>query len=195
MLTGNRFTIKGLKSHDGHDGLCFVASLYLDGKKLGTVRNDGNGGPNFYETEGGHAQLQTEIYPIVEAILDANPDGCWAEFRKDKPLNDSGQHYFSPLDFLVEAMIEELEIAKQIKRHCRTKICFRSSSTEPDSFGYFKCPFTAQNREWVIKKLAERGDTDIEILNETVAGKTATPPALTAAQRKGLDAIDRQMKK
>lgn len=32
-----------------HETDCFQASVYIDGKKAGTVINDGQGGPNYYE--------------------------------------------------------------------------------------------------------------------------------------------------
>jgi len=43
--------IKNLKiaNFASDDTLCFQASLYLDGKRAGTVSNDGHGGPNAYD--------------------------------------------------------------------------------------------------------------------------------------------------
>lgn len=39
-----QFTLKNLKQCDGTDGPAYSATLYADGKRVGTVHNDGRGG-------------------------------------------------------------------------------------------------------------------------------------------------------
>jgi hypothetical protein len=45
-----RLELKNLKVHDdmSEETLCFSATLYVDGKKVATVKNEGHGGSNFY---------------------------------------------------------------------------------------------------------------------------------------------------
>jgi hypothetical protein len=45
-----RLKIKNLKHIEemSHGTMCFTATLYLDGKRIGTVENDGRGGVNRY---------------------------------------------------------------------------------------------------------------------------------------------------
>jgi hypothetical protein len=46
-----KLAVKNVKIHDdiSTDSMCFSASLYADGKRVGTIRNDGRGGSNRYE--------------------------------------------------------------------------------------------------------------------------------------------------
>lgn len=44
----NGYALKSYREHFAHDGVAFVATLTLNGKKIADVSNDGWGGSNFY---------------------------------------------------------------------------------------------------------------------------------------------------
>lgn len=50
-MAQTRLTVKNYKHAEwaSEETDCFTASLYLDGKRIGTARNDGHGGPDFYD--------------------------------------------------------------------------------------------------------------------------------------------------
>ncbi len=45
------WSLKSVKSHMGSDGESFRAAIVWNGREIGTVLNDGNGGPNDYWIE------------------------------------------------------------------------------------------------------------------------------------------------
>lgn len=47
------FALKNIKIAEfaSEETWCFEATLYVDGKKIGRVSNDGHGGPNYYDFE------------------------------------------------------------------------------------------------------------------------------------------------
>ncbi len=55
---------------------CFTASLYVDGKRVGTARNDGHGGPDYYEFESREAETRFEA-AVAEWVDSVKHEPRW----------------------------------------------------------------------------------------------------------------------
>lgn len=102
----SRLTLKKLKVFEpgSEDTTCFDATLCFDGKPICGVRNSGQGGPHCYDA----IVEQREALAAVEA---------WA---KKQPLAYDFEH----LDQLIDEIIEDELLLKQIKQLSRYKILF-----------------------------------------------------------------------
>ena len=92
---------------------CFDASVYIDGKRVGTVRNDGSGGPNFYHPHSVEQTLQkyAATLPPTVVIYD-NGNG---EERGEMPLVAD--------DIIHELLMEHL-YQGDLKRNFKSYILF-----------------------------------------------------------------------
>lgn len=64
-----------------HETNCFEATVYIDGKRMGTVSNDGQGGPNDYDSRAlvealtEYAKtLPTRTWKLDDQVLEVHPD-------------------------------------------------------------------------------------------------------------------------
>ena len=112
--------VKELKSLS-HETRCFTASIYFDGKKVGTAENRGHGG-------------NTMIYPIVgkrdtlaaaEEWAKDQPDQVWDVEWQDEPMIVE-----SDLELLVDDLVDKYQFDKEWKRRCRNKTYFRLEGDE-----------------------------------------------------------------
>lgn len=78
----------------------YSATLYVDGKKLGTVENSGNGGPDHFRPENGQADY--DRFNAAEKWSKANN-------------GDS-------MEMVCAKLLDDHETAKELKRHLRSKI-------------------------------------------------------------------------
>ena len=87
-----KLQIKNLKHMDGHDCMAFNLTLYIDGKKSMTVRNDGNGGCHFYESTKMDEHFPQSDYDKLKEMADGlpkevtdmkNDDGTFFEYQPD----------------------------------------------------------------------------------------------------------------
>jgi hypothetical protein len=72
-------TLKGLKQFNGMDGVAFTAKLCFDGKVVGTVMNDGNGGSNSYHGVKSHLLQKPDYDALIKAANDAGHTGTECE--------------------------------------------------------------------------------------------------------------------
>ncbi len=116
------FAIKALKiaKFASEETLCFEATVYFDGKRLGRASNEGHGGPNLYGF-----RLTDEVQAAALAYAKANIE-WW---------DDSFSATSEVLDSVIGGLIDDLESAKLIKRHLKTKILFRLHG-DPDDGSY-----------------------------------------------------------
>ena len=94
-----KITIKNLKyaSFASHETHCFEASLYIDGKKYGTVSNDGNGGPHHFD------HPWSEIKKIEDTLA--------------KKIIDTGYGKIpNSLELVVDDLINEHFLDKEVKK-------------------------------------------------------------------------------
>lgn len=113
--------IKGLKSHMGHDSLCFRATLTFQGKPVGDASNDGNGSCNLYHFKDGashRSETFTAMEEAAEAWLAAN-DGWWTEFIKD------GRYGPEALDAVIGEIIAYTDCMKKTKALLKRALVIR----------------------------------------------------------------------
>ena len=98
----------------------FTADLWVDGKHIGDVRNDGSGGANFIDHRYDGKGLNTS--DEVRAFR------TWCETLP--PIQD--EYGESPMsdDWYIGRLLEEWEETQQIKRMCKTKILVRYEGEE-----------------------------------------------------------------
>ena len=77
-----QITLKNVKYSEfaSHETYCFEATIYLDGKKAGQVRNDGQGGCNFYyphSIEEAINAYAVTLPPVVSGGITLNHDADW----------------------------------------------------------------------------------------------------------------------
>lgn len=107
----NRVSIKGLKHSEfaSRETYCFEASVYIDGKRAGTVSNEGTGGANSYAPR--------TIEKLVEAIAETLP-----------PISLS-QHNQAPLkqtaETLIFTLVEDELNRRKIASLTKSKTYFR----------------------------------------------------------------------
>jgi len=88
---------------------CFQASVYIDGKRVGTVENDGRGGCNFYHPP--------KIEEAINAYAKTLPATKWK-------LNDQEIDLHQDADTLIGDLLTEHLHAKDLKRALSNRVLF-----------------------------------------------------------------------
>jgi hypothetical protein len=67
------YTVTSYKEHQTHDGVAFTATLRRNGKIIGTVENDGRGGPDIFypNTAGGMREQRDALEAFAARCTDA----------------------------------------------------------------------------------------------------------------------------
>jgi len=86
---------------------CYSASLYVDGKRLGVVRNDGHGGPDYFDGN--------------QADFNKVNDWCKANLPKWEAFGSSG---ITDLEMHCASLLSDWLLEKEYKRLSRGKILF-----------------------------------------------------------------------
>lgn len=140
-----KFEIKKLsiQTRLSQETLCFSADIWVDGKNIGEVTNQGHGGCNNY---------------------------YWHDAVKGKELEDFAKttvtkYNFDQLDILVDEVISKMQADKEIKRWCKTKTVFTLLGDIEGEFRTVKNVFTPEVKAWLVNKY---GDKIAKIYNETV---------------------------
>lgn len=132
-------TVKAIKTFQGMEGGGFNANLYENGKKLGLVIDDANGGCFNYQID--RAKL---------ASLEA-----WARVK-------SGGG-FEALDVIVSDLVADAQDMAWLRRTCKKKTVVRLKDSGPGEWIIYKAPYS----DGLAAKIrAEYGDNLAEIANE-----------------------------
>ena len=144
--------LKNLKVHNdmSQETTCFSATLYIDGKKVGQARNDGQGGPNMVHFD------DPKLYKQFEDFCKSQPPHK-SKFS-DKPLSMDS-------DFYISLLVEQAEQNQQIKRWCKgnKQTVFRTKSHKEGEWAIIKVPFTPATK---AKLQQQHGAELVEIANE-----------------------------
>ena len=116
--------LKNLKVHNdmSQETVCFSASIYWKGKKIGVARNEGRGGCNFYDFDMDKPIKEFEEWVDSQHITYTGFDGEEKEVTTEK------------LDWIVDELREEAETAKWIKRQTKKQVIFRIEGDEEGSY-------------------------------------------------------------
>ena len=137
-------SIKGLKTMDGPDSLIFQCSVYVDGKRRFTARNDGNGGCNMYDP----------IQPYAESRQWIRDAEAWAKTLPPRTSDLGGRPftYDSDLDVVIEDLINEELDHRWLKAKCRTKTLFRTADAPEDQWMVIDRKFDPGIRAYILDK-------------------------------------------
>ena len=97
--------------------LCFNASIYLNGKKVGTVENSGHGGCNFYHFD--DRDIEQKFYDYCKSL---------------PPIEFNGEPLEMDADLYISELLENYEYAKKVRQYSKKNILFRLLDDEKYSF-------------------------------------------------------------
>jgi len=135
--------------------LCFSATIYVDGKKVGEVLNRGCGGCNDYHFDGLRPNQMRDPDGIYQK-LDAHAKE-WCD-KHDPTIK------FEHLDCFIMDMVDKIEDKKWFKRRCKSTTLFRLKDTPKDEWRTINRPFDAAIKAHLVEKFGEQLK---EIANET----------------------------
>jgi hypothetical protein len=127
-----QLSLKSLKIHAdmSEETTCFSATIYANGKKAGTVRNEGRGGSHNYYWE--NPSLGQEI----EKWANQQP----TEFDFDK----IGQ--------IIDNLVMNADILASLKRRTKNVTWFRLKGDAPKDWRIVKAPFTPAVKTFLTNK-------------------------------------------
>ena len=112
------YTVKNVKTLETSDGVAFTATVYRDGKRIGTAENSGTGGPNFYWFDD-----PDDYGRLVAAAREEFGEGFEVE------------------DLLIGRLVDDVLLKREWSRAARTKVLFVLDGENPrESYRYVKCP-------------------------------------------------------
>ncbi len=144
------YSVKNIKTFQGHEWNGFECSLYKNGKNIGKVVETGSGGEtNFYLNEGEEDILNTHCKSLPKY------ERSWTK----------GKMVETTSDLFIAELVDKFEMDKKKKKLCKTKILFRLKGDKKRNYRSFKGLYTPE-----IKKslYMEHGDKIEEIVNETI---------------------------
>jgi hypothetical protein len=146
-------TLKAVKIHQdmSEETLCFSASLYWNGKKVGRVNNGGHGGGNNYSYD--IPKIRKEITKWIESEPVFWSDGTECDFEK--------------LDCLIGQLVEEADQKKWLKNQMRNKVLFRLEGDDEESMRTFK--LKPHTRERIHKHIFDTYDNVVWVDGKVIA--------------------------
>ena len=132
---------------------CFDATIYADGKKIGTASNQGTGGSNNYHIP--DADMRKAFHAHCKSL----PPVPWGDEEWAKDLAPME----SDADIVIGDLLAKYEETKQFKRWCKTQTCFRLKGDDLGSYRTVKAKYDPRVKAFIAKKY---GDKVEEILNE-----------------------------
>jgi hypothetical protein len=151
--------LKNMKQMEGLDGLAWSCSVYLDGKKIGTVFDGGNGGPLSVEIDAGPLSQLVKALKAVEYPLNLD---LGEGLRLDEPTTDYGY-----VELVLPNIADEHDTVKRIKRAASQKMLITQVGDEEGTYWPLKAPYTAQNAQLVREHY---GQKLVCIVNELLIG-------------------------
>ena len=131
-----KIELKNIKTHEAmsEETTCFSASIYLEGKRIGVVRNRGCGGCNEYTWTDNTAGRKVE---------------AWAETQET-------DYEFEKLDQIIDDLMMKAEEKKQLRRYCKKQTLFVLAGDQDGSFRPINHPFTSQVKDFLGRKHGEK---------------------------------------
>jgi hypothetical protein len=155
------YSLKGIKTFQGMDGVGLNATLMRDGKDVCTLIDEGCGGEMLFRW---HDQMHGESkeMDLWDAFIAAEKAKMDATKKNEYGMTE--KDYFDGAMW-VNTRVDEIEAKKRIKRLCKANTCYQVDG-EIGSDKFWKIKGTdAKVREWVQKK--HPGQT-IKFLNDEV---------------------------
>ena len=133
-----------LASEETH---CFQASVYIDGKRRGTVENDGWGGPDRFNPP----QLKDEIDAYAKTLPPIEADGMTLE---------------SDAEILIGDLVNEWLRVRSLKNACKGRTLYRipDHTYKGDQWHVLKGAYTPQIKMYLLGRYG----AEVNILNEQI---------------------------
>ena len=130
-----KITLSKVKIHPdmSEETNCFSATICLEGKAVGTVQNDGQGGSHRYHWQDRATEAQIEEWSETQDT----------EFDSER------------LDQIVNDLVAEYEEQKQLQRWCKKKTVFRLKGDDKNWWRTFKTPFDSKVKALLVQKYGE----------------------------------------
>jgi hypothetical protein len=132
--------VKGIKTFTGMEGSGFNATLYEDGKSLGMVIDEGNGGSLLYRLKDWKREREL---------------ARWARVKTQSGME--------ALDGLISDLVNDEEERRWLKRHTKKKTVIRLKGQGPGEWTTYNRAYSTEFAAWIRK---EHGDALVEIANE-----------------------------
>ena len=131
---------------------CFTASIYIDNKKVGTVKNNGKGGCNLYNFK--DEEVEQKFYAYCRSLPAI-------EFMNEPlPMDD---------ELFIGKLLQKHAENKRYKNLCKDKFVFKLKSDDEDvlhSIKKIKGKSIEDFKAWLYSKYGDEVDY---ILNEKIA--------------------------
>lgn len=125
------YTVTSLKQIQTHDGVALTATLRRNGKIVGTLEDQGyGGGINFYGRSVDYERDFNEAIGHIGIVTTDAPFDSpeWARW-----------FYLHTPDGILEALISEYELARELKRHAKTSTVIGfGDPPDPDTVKIYK---------------------------------------------------------
>jgi len=152
------YTVKAVKSFVGREGYGFSCSLWLDGKRIGTVTDTAGGGMvDFYLNQGEKEKLDAHCRTLSQA-------------RKPSTMMPKGID--TDCDIFVTNLVEAVEQDQarkkqkaQVKRWCKTQTVYRLKGDKEGSYRIVTTVYSAGVKKYLEAKYPNLG---LDIMNEKV---------------------------
>lgn len=139
--------------------LCFTASVYFNGKKVGTAENRGQGGNTMIFPDSGKSDQLTQ----AEEWAKAQPPQEWEVEWQDEPMIVD-----TDIEILVDELVAQFLEDRDWKRRLKKKTYFRLEGDEEGSYLVINHPYDERVKAHLNKKY---GDSISEIINERFLSK------------------------
>jgi len=141
--------MRGVKIHKGlsHETIAFTGSLYLGGKRVAHVENEGQGGPN---------NCTFKDAKIGDAFF------AWAKTLPGTNTKVEGLSVTMDGDLLISLMVGEIEEERDLKAQCRTKVLFTVKDSKEGEYFSYRFKYTPESADYV----KGQNPTLVEIINE-----------------------------
>ncbi len=160
------FSVKGYKSWRGREGIGAESTLYKDGKQIGWLLDEGNGGEVALRATG-------ENFRMVKDFLATLPKYEFDDYWKEQYEEDWDGEKKSELESwevydFANVMLEEAEEQAQLKKTCRTKILVRYEGETGLRVFHAKWPKDAYGQLMMTSQLVKQVQPNVivEVINK-----------------------------
>ena len=140
-----KLELKAIKhtSWASHETHCFQAALYVEGKPVAVVGNDGQGGCDY---EYDHPKCKADYRATMKAVHD------YFKSLPKEPSEWSEDGFAQQLEYWCADQVNEFLISRELKRKMKSHVLFQLKSKD----GVFQTKYhpTVTKGEWIIDKQA-----------------------------------------
>ena len=148
-------SLKNVRTYEGlsEETVAFAASVYVDGKKVGDAKNNGQGGPNDVDVFSMDGRWDRDLRKKMES-----------EARKHTWTYENQTHQYD-LDSYIGKLVDDFQEQRYLKRLCRTQTLLRipNQTYKAGEYTAIKLKYNQRVKARAIYTWGNR----VEILNES----------------------------